>query len=367
MDTRNSRLLDLYTDYLLASFGQTTATGLAALIPDLSHDQVTRFLAGSELTDKDLWRIVKPHVRRVQSEDAVLILDDTVEEKPYTDESELICWHFDHTTNRSVKGINLLSSLYLSRDVSLPVAFHLIQKTELVTDPRTGKDKWQSPKTKNEIAREMIASAVFTKQIPLRYVLADSWFSSTDNLIFIKQKAKKDFVIPLKSNRNVFLSDSSAKVGKPTKLSAVDFDALTPRTLYLEGVPFALLVQRQVFTNEDGSVSVLYLATSDLSLTASSLQSLYQKRWRIEEYHKSLKSNASFAKSPTKRVRTQSNHFVASILAFVKLETYRAATAASHFAMKAKLYHAALVAALQELKNIKATYRQTLSQTDCVR
>jgi hypothetical protein len=90
MTAHNTRLLDLYTDYLLASFGQASATGMARLLPDISHDQITRFLSQQALTDKDLWKIVKPHVRRVQSPDAVLIIDDTVEEKPYTDESELI-------------------------------------------------------------------------------------------------------------------------------------------------------------------------------------------------------------------------------------------------------------------------------------
>ena len=90
MTTRQAQLLDLYSDYLIASFGQTTATGLSRLVADLSHDQVTRFLNGQELADKELWKIVKPHVRRIQTEEAVLILDDTVEEKPYSDESELV-------------------------------------------------------------------------------------------------------------------------------------------------------------------------------------------------------------------------------------------------------------------------------------
>jgi len=130
MTTRNARLLDLYTDYLLASFGQTTATGLASLLPELSHDQVTRFLSRQQLTDKDLWKIVKPHLRRVQCDEAVLIIDDTVEEKPYTDESELVAWHFDHASGRTLKGINLLSALYVSQDTSLPVACHLIHKTD---------------------------------------------------------------------------------------------------------------------------------------------------------------------------------------------------------------------------------------------
>ncbi len=73
MTTHNTHLLDLYTDYLLVSFGQASATGMARLLPDISHDQVTRFLCQQELTDKDLWKIVKPHVRRVQLEAAVLI------------------------------------------------------------------------------------------------------------------------------------------------------------------------------------------------------------------------------------------------------------------------------------------------------
>jgi hypothetical protein len=336
----------------LVSFGQTTATGLSALLPELSHDQVTRFLSQQALTDKDLWKIVKPHVRKVQSDDAVLILDDSVEEKPYTDESELICWHFDHTKNRVVKGINLLSCLYFSQGVSLPVGFDLIQKTELVTDPKTGRDRWQSPRTKNEMAREMIANAV-NRQIPFRYVLNDIWFASAENMVFIKGK-KKDFIMPLKSNRKAALSEDLRKCGKWVAIASLPFETDAPMTIYLESVPFALLLSRQVFTNEDGSQGVQYLVTSDLSLGANALTTIYQKRWKVEEYHKSLKSNASFAKSPTKRVRTQSNHFFACLVAFVKLETYRAETALNHFAFKGRLYLAAVASAFRELQALKA-------------
>jgi hypothetical protein len=352
MTTRDAQLLDLYSDYLIASFGQATATGLSRLVADLSHDQVTRFLGGKELADKDLWHIIKPHVRRVQSEDAVLILDDTVQEKPYTDESELINWHFDHTINRSVKGVNLLSALYFSQNVSLPVSLHLVLKTELFTDPKTGKERWQSPITKNEIARQMIASTV-KKQIPFRYVLADTWFSSADNMVYIKNTAKRDFIIPLKTNRNVFLAEPSQKAGKPIKLTSLDFETDTVRTLWLEGVPFPVLISRQIFKNENGSEGILYLCSSDLTLSASSLATLYQKRWKIEEYHKSLKSNACFAKSPTWRIRSQSNHFFASVVAYIKLEICRGGTRLNHFAQKAKLYQMALVCTYKQMQELK--------------
>jgi hypothetical protein len=56
MSSRTLRLLDIYTDYLLVSFGAATATGLAALVPELSHDQITRFLAHQEFTNRDLWK-----------------------------------------------------------------------------------------------------------------------------------------------------------------------------------------------------------------------------------------------------------------------------------------------------------------------
>jgi len=37
-----------------------------------------------------------------------LIFDDTIIEKAFTDENDLISWHWDHSKHRSMKGINLL-------------------------------------------------------------------------------------------------------------------------------------------------------------------------------------------------------------------------------------------------------------------
>ena len=41
--------LDLYTDYLLSTFGAATARGLSAMVDgDVRHDQITRFLSAQE-------------------------------------------------------------------------------------------------------------------------------------------------------------------------------------------------------------------------------------------------------------------------------------------------------------------------------
>jgi hypothetical protein len=112
-------LLELYTDYLISSFGQTTATSLSRLLGgEISHDQVTRFLASPAKTSADLRRVVKLLVRQIESQDGVLILDDSVEEKPYTDENELICLHWDHAKERSVSGINFLMGFYATETIS---------------------------------------------------------------------------------------------------------------------------------------------------------------------------------------------------------------------------------------------------------
>ena len=139
----NRDLVALYSDYLLGSFGATTATGLSDLLEGaLSHDQIARFLSGQRFDSKTLWQLVKPMVRAIEDDEGGLIFDDTIQEKPYTDENELISWHFDHSKNRTVKGINpgsspvpvlslskgqaLLNCVYHAQGVTLPVACELI-------------------------------------------------------------------------------------------------------------------------------------------------------------------------------------------------------------------------------------------------
>ena len=108
----DNELLELYSDYLISAFGQTTATGLSALLDgQLSHDRVQRFLAGTKRTSADLWQIVTPHVRAIEPHDGVLIVDARIAEKPSTDENDIICWHDDHTQARTVNGSTFLTAL----------------------------------------------------------------------------------------------------------------------------------------------------------------------------------------------------------------------------------------------------------------
>jgi len=349
---KNEQLLDLYSDYLISSFGQTTATGLSALLNhEVSHDAVQRFLAVEQQTSADLWHIVKPHVRHIGSVEGVLIVDDSIAEKPYTDVNDIICWHYDHTHGRTVKGINFVTCLYHSQGVSLPVGFEIVSKTEVYTDPKDGKEKRRSKRTKNEMYRDLVRQAV-NNQIVFIYVLSDIWFASAENMKFVKLTLEKEFVMPIKGNRKVALSVNAKQEGRYQRVDALELEALMPVMLYVEEVPFPLLLVKQVFTNEDGSTGILYLVTSDTALEGNGITRLYQKRWNVEPYHKSLKQNASLEKSPTQTVTTQTNHFFAALCGYIKLELLKCDTKLNHFALKSKLYLHAIHAAYAALRQL---------------
>jgi hypothetical protein len=207
-------IADLYSDYLLASFGATTATGLSQLLEgEVSYDQVTRYLAGTKKTATHLWQTVKPLVRQVQSAQGVLLIDDSIEEKPYTDENDIVCWHYDHSKDRMLKGINFLTALYASHGVSLPVGFHLGAKTEKYVDPKTQQEKRRSPVSKHAVCQELSKQAV-TNLIPFRLVLFDVGVASAENRVSITQQQKHDFICPLKTNRKVALSMADKHQGR---------------------------------------------------------------------------------------------------------------------------------------------------------
>lgn len=341
---------DLYTDYLISSSSYTTATGMASLLC-IKHDNITRQLASGLYDSKYLWQYAKPYIKEItqSSQQVVLSFDDSIEEKRYTDESELVCWHYDHVTGRSVKGVNFLTALVETSGMRLPCAVEFVKKDKWETDSKTGKQKRKSSKTKNEIFRDMLLQCA--GKFHFDYVAADSWYSSAENMEFIKGKLQLNFVLALKSNRKVALSKEAKQAKAYVSIESLQLGQQTV-AVWLEELDFPLLLVKQVFKNEDDTVGELYLACSDLSLSYEQITTIYKKRWGVEEYHKSVKSNTGFGKSPTKTIRTQTSHFVLSILAYIKLEWLRQRTGQNHFAMKAKIYLAAQQAAYQELKKL---------------
>lgn len=348
-------LLDIYSDYLISQNQHATATGLAAMLNgEISHDQVSRFLREEIYGSKTLWNYVKPQVRHHEEKDGVLLLDDTISEKNYTDENAVNCWHYSHAKHRHVKGINLLSCLIRYGDIALPIGYEVVKKELMYSDIKTRKQKRKSIVTKNELFRSLVQQAA-NNHVLFNYVLADNWFASKENMIFVHEKLQKSFIFGIKSNRCVALTRQDAKSGQFQQLKTFDWNDGDCHTVYLKDIAFPVKLLKKVFTNEDQSTGVLYLVTNDLSIDADRIYKVYQKRWRIEEFHKSIKQNASLAKSPTKTIRTQCNHLFASMIAFCKLELLKLKTSMNHFAIRQKLLLKANQIMFKELQFLKAS------------
>lgn len=347
-------ILDIYTDYLICQNQHATALGLSNLLEGgLSHDQITRFLNRNEYSSKDLWHYVKSDIRQhEQITGGVLIIDDAIEEKPYTNENEIVAWHFSHAKGRCVKGVNILSGLIRYGDIALPIAYEVIHKDLHFCDIKTKKEKRQSSKTKNQLFRAMIQQAV-SNQVLFDYVLADNWFGAKDNMEFVHYDIKRFFVFGIKANRLIAFSEEERKKGQYHNLNSLNFKDGEKRIVRLKDVAFPVALITKIFKNEDGSTGILHIVTNDLNSDADRIYEIYQKRWRIEEYHKSIKQNTSLEKSPTKVIRSQKNHIFASIVSYCKLEFLKIRTNLNHFALKYKLILKANQMAFRELKILR--------------
>lgn len=345
-------MLDIYTDYLICQNKHATATGLSEMLEgDIAHDKVTRFLRLNDFGSKSLWNYVKTPVRKHECASGALLLDDSIEEKPYTDENEVNAWHYSHAKGDVVKGINILTCMVRYDDFSVPIGYEIIKKDIAYCDIQTKKTHRKSSTTKNQLFRSLIEQAVKNKVL-FEHILADNWFGSKANMAYIHNDLQKSFIIGIKSNRTLALSENDANNGRYTKVRDLELDEDVVYTVWLKGLNFPVRLLKKIFKNENGSTGVLYLVSNDMTSSAERLYEVYQKRWRIEEYHKSVKQNASLAKSPTKTVTTQCNHIFAAIIAYCKLEFLKFKTKMNHFAIKYKLIVRANQIAMQELKNM---------------
>ena len=352
-------LSEIYINFLLSSFGKIEMTKLSEILGEnYTHDTFTKkLLLNDEIeTDKELWNEVKPILRKYENEESgCLIIDDTLLAKPYSKINEVIHLHYDHTIYRNAKGIMMLNFHYTDASgISLPVGYEIVTKTEDVYDEKKKKRVKKSKFTKNEIMRDKLEILNFYNGLKYRYVLFDKWFASVENLVYINDVLKKKFVCPLKKNRKVALSYEDKINGNYVSISDVDTGACSSRLVYIKGYKNALKITKQVSKdgNDDESI-YLYLITNDIDLTTNKILEIYKRRWKIEEYHKSLKQNLKIEHSPTKVEVSQLNHIFLCTCGFIRLEYLRLNSGLNHFAIKERIYIQALSTAYKEVERLQ--------------
>jgi hypothetical protein len=113
------------------------------------------------------------------------------------------------------------------------VAFESVKKTEGVFNQKKGR-RWQrkSPTSKNEHYRRMLSACVKNRIGFFRYVLNDIWYASSENMRHVKEELKKEFVMPIKTNRKVALSPVDNKRGAYEQVGSLELEPNTTRRVF---------------------------------------------------------------------------------------------------------------------------------------
>ena len=299
-----------YTEYLIATVDNYTCTNLADHLEGaatVSHDTICDFLATATLTPRGLWHVTRALLH--DGPDCYLVLDDSVQNKQYSKQIDLVKLQYSGADHGLVRGIGVLNLLHTT---GAGHAFYPIDYR--VYDP-TGDGK-----TKNDHFREMLTRAFVDKGMQARYILFDSWYASVDNLKYIHRQGRI-FVTTLKSNRNVSLSKEEGYI----HLNAIDW---TPErrqlgvAVKLKDMPFRVQLFKVVATNGDIDWVITNEVATQGSLTVDVVRARCDVRWQIEQFHREVKQLVGTAKCQCRSARAQRNHLACAYHAWVAISVY---------------------------------------------
>jgi hypothetical protein len=292
-----------YVEFLISTIGNFTGTHLAEHLDGVSHDTITDFLQSEQLTARHLWELAQGLI--VDSPEAFLIADDSVQDKRYSRFIELVRRQYSGAEHGLVRGIGVVNLVHSSGQPGefFPVDYRIY-------DPDA------DGKTKNDHFREMLLHAVADKLIKARTVLFDSWYAGADNLKLIHRLGLV-FFTTLKENRLVSLSKEAGYV----HLDQIEW---TPERLQngvivkLKEVPFKVRLFKLVATN--GDIDWVITNGSEETLTTQVAQNANDVRWQVEDLHRGLKQLTGSEKCQCRKARSQRNHLACCYHAWLSLK-----------------------------------------------
>jgi hypothetical protein len=181
-----------YVEYLIYTIGNYTSSHLSEHLEDVSHDVVTDYLRSEHLTARGLWDLVERLIQ--DGPEAFMLVDDSVQDKCYSQFIELVKLQYSGAEHGLVRGIGILN---LVHSAGSQKDFYPIDHRIYAPD--------QDGKTKDEHVSEMVINDVYAKKIKAKRILFDSWYASAENLKLV-HRLGLIFFTTLKSNRMVSLS-----------------------------------------------------------------------------------------------------------------------------------------------------------------
>lgn len=278
---------DLYCAFLKVTSQRYSALSLSEVSPiDLSHDSISRWLEEAKCQPKDIWNEAKDKVLGTRG---IIVADETVLNKNRSKKIELVRWQYSGTEHDIVRGIGMLNFLWVNDE-----------KEVVPMDVRIWEPK-EDGYTKNDHFREMLKRAKGKEVNPMA-VVADSWYSSLDNVKCIRDLGW-NWVMGLRKNRIINRGEKLEEVGIPGEGLRV----------HLRGYGWIHVFR---FVAKNGRTD--YYGTNIESPTREQITSLIRSRWKIEVFHRELKQTCGLECSQARTSRSQRNHIVLSVLSWIK-------------------------------------------------
>jgi hypothetical protein len=285
-----------YIDFLIATPKAASATEAARVQPDRprvpAHDAFTRLLHRLEPDPQTLWDEART---QVDLDDGILVIDDSVLDKPHARFIDLVGRHFSGKHHRVVSGIDLVTLLWTDGDRHVPCDYRIFHKPEGLT--------------KNDHFRAMIQTA-HERGFRPRLVAFDGWYASLNNLKLLRELGWT-WLTRLKGNRLVNKDRQGQRPLSRTEISASGTE------VWLVGYG---LVKVFKIVAPDGDIG--YWATSDLSMTDLARQQYQEYSFAIENYHRGIKQCTEVERCSARSGQAQRNHIELALRAFLRLEFY---------------------------------------------
>lgn len=292
-----------YIEYLLNTPINYTCSNLAEHLEKVSHDSVSDFLQNSRFSPKELWELVKNRID--DTEEAFLLVDDSVQNKQYSQAVETVKLQYSGNVHGLVKGIGLVNLVHSNGAMGdfYPINYRIYNPDS-------------DGKTKNDHFAEMFKQAINNQAIKARNIAFDSWYASVDNLKLI-HRSGWTFYTNLKSNRKVSV-DKEIGYQDLEELQWRQEELISGKLVRLREVPFWLKLFKLV--DQDGNIE--WVITNKLSEDFTRLRAIQavQVRWQVEEFHRSFKQLTGSEKCQCRKERSQRNHLACCYAAWVALK-----------------------------------------------
>jgi hypothetical protein len=162
---------------LLSSQLNYTLTYFADHVDEWSHDMISLYLRGDRIPPRLVWENVQPDV--VLSSQGSVVFDDTVVDKQYSSQIELVRRQYSGNAKRVIKGIGVVTCVHVNPEID---RFWMIDERIYHPDG-DGKSKLQH-------AQDMLRNAVYQKQLPFYAVLMDTWYVAKWLMLSIEKLEK---------------------------------------------------------------------------------------------------------------------------------------------------------------------------------